>query len=66
MSLETPQEVNFFREGSSHAREKRTPEVQINGIRKQDKRHILNFLDYAILKKLFITTSTTLKLDFLV
>ncbi|EIY8213569.1 hypothetical protein NYE46_28800 [Listeria sp. FSL L8-0308] len=48
MSLETPQEVNFFREGSSHAREKRTPEVQINGIRKQDKRHILNFLDYAI------------------
>src|SRR5699024_12349575 len=31
MSLETPQEVNFFRGGSSHARGKRPPVVKGNG-----------------------------------
>src|SRR5699024_9836767 len=32
MSLETPQEVNFFRGGSSHARGKRPPVVKGNGV----------------------------------
>ena len=32
MSLETPQEVNFFRGGSSHARGKRPPAVKGNGV----------------------------------
>lgn len=65
MSLETPQEVIFFRGGSSHARGKRPPEVEINGVRKQDKRHSREPYDYATFKKLFITTSTTLKWCFL-
>lgn len=47
MSLETPQEVIFFRGGSSHARGKRPPEVEINGVRRQDKRHSRETHDYA-------------------
>jgi len=47
MSLETPQEVNFFRGGSSHARGKRPPEVQINGVNEQDKWHSRETYDYA-------------------
>jgi hypothetical protein len=31
MSLETPQEVIFFQGGSSHARGKRPPAMEING-----------------------------------
>jgi len=32
MSLETPEEVNFFRGGSSHARGKHPPVVKGNGV----------------------------------
>jgi len=35
-----------------HARGKRPPEVEINGVRKQDKRHSRETHDYANFKKL--------------
>src|SRR5699024_1618675 len=55
MSLETPQEVNFFRGGSSHAHGKRPPAVKGNGVTLKVLLNRLKIINKKIFKTKHIT-----------